>query len=174
MITLVKEQFDLFTTLLFIQSNKRLKGIFVQKFDDDFKKHFLLLKSNILSDDVKEFVESLFDEIILADDRLIEEYSNLIKKSKVERYKKSPRRIPKSEILKNAKERGSMTECERAMLAGYELRDLAVRIHNNCKTNKLDDEDARIVIATVDTAKKKLSPIFNRFRKSRKSCGKSS
>jgi hypothetical protein len=157
-------EFDLFTTMLLIQENKRIGVIFTNEYGDDFKKYFLLIKQNMFGDEATNYVESIFNDIIKADDNYIEEYNNLITKpkNKVERYKNVKRRIPMSELKKQIESRGKMTENERAMLAGNELKNIVARIHNKGKQSLFTDEDARNVIATIDIVKRKLLPILNK------------
>lgn len=72
------------------------------------------------------------------------------------------RRIPLSEIKAMVAKRGHVTENERAMMAGYELKNIVARIHNKGKQALFTDEEARIVIATIDTVKKKLLPLLKK------------
>jgi hypothetical protein len=154
--------FDLFTTMLFLQQNKRVGEIFTKKFGDDFKKHFLLIKEKLFTAEAVNFVQSIFTDIILANDNHVEEYGKLFTKPKVEKYKNVKRRIPLSEIKKTAKERGKLTENERAMVAGYELKNIVARIHNKGKLSLFTDEEARDVIATIETVKKRLASILKK------------
>lgn len=159
--TIQKGEFDLFTTMLLMQQKPRVGEFFTDKYGDDFKKHFLLIKQNMLSQDAVDYAKTIFDEVIKTDDNNIELYNDLISKpKKVERYKNIKRRIPLAEIKETAKARGKMTENERAMIAGYELKNLVARIHNKGKLNMFTDEEARDVIATIETVKKKLAPIL--------------
>ena len=72
------------------------------------------------------------------------------------------RRVSKTELEKSIAAKGGMTENERAVLAHFELKNIVARIHHKGKSNKLSDEDARTIIATIDTVKKKLLPILDK------------
>ena len=217
-------KFDLFKTLVVIQSEKILSAIFTEAHGDDYKQHFICLENNMMNNDAKELIKSIFKRIISNDKKMLSKYEKVEvptiipqlepveelvvvpvekiiptveytkestgkiikptvkkpakpkKKKKIankpankivvkepDKPEKVKRRLSLAEIKARADARGGdFTENERALIACNDLKNIYVRIHNKGKYNLFTDEDARIVIATVDTVKKKLMPILNK------------
>lgn len=184
-------KFDLYKTILLIQQESKLRSFFVDEYGDDFETHFEDIRKGTFDKQATEYVKLMFKEIIKADDNYVEQYERIdeapiktieevlapatteppVPVKQVEpstnptppkKYTTIKRRLPKSAILTMAKERGHMTENERALIAGFELKNVVVRIHNKGKQNLFTDEEARTVIATVETVMKKLGPILKK------------
>lgn len=76
---------------------------------------------------------------------------------------KPKRRIPKSEILKMIAENGgNPTENQRTLLQVGDLKNLVARLHNRAKQDLFTDEDARTVMAAIDTLKKRVLPLIEK------------
>jgi hypothetical protein len=156
-------KFDPFKTLVVIQSEKILSTIFTEKHGDNYKQHFMCIQNNMMNEDAKELIKSIFKTIIINDNKMIAKYENVKVPTIIPTVEKVKRRLSLAEIKARADARGGeFTENERALIACNDLKNIYVRVHNKGKYNLFTDEDARIVIATIDTVKKKLFPILNK------------
>jgi len=80
---------------------------------------------------------------------------------------KLPKHYGKTQIEADIKKQGKpATEKQKAMLALNEMRNMYSKLKNRgisdmvAGTDKLSDEDARTIVAVVNTMKKKLNPIL--------------
>jgi hypothetical protein len=155
-------EFDLVTTMILLQQNPRLGEFFVDKFGDDFKQHFVLIKTDTFPAERIDYVEKIFNEVIKADDNYLEDYIKLLNKS--EKPNRSPKKRPNiPKIKEDVKARGGKKlPHERALLAGNELKKVVAKINIRGVDDLFTEEESRDIAAMVETVKRKLDLIINK------------
>lgn len=162
-----KLTFSLIKTIMVIMQVDLLTKLYQSKFNVDFKMILTQLKFDLLNDEIKEYIEETFNDIICPKDEYVEMYSAIeltkeLKEFDVKVKKVIPRRLT-LEYLEDKKEKVGLTENERMVLYSIKLKQLSTRLHNMGKYGKCTDEEARAVISGVQTMFKKSKGILEKY-----------
>lgn len=161
-------EFDVNKVLFIIESNESLKKSFSDSYDLTTVKS--MVSSNSLPDNVLESLKSIYELIILNDDLLLVEYTNLSNDNlpKVESKKKSPKKpkykkwMGKKAVLELIAENGGVkTELHSALLAHNDMKNTWLRAKRfliKAQTDGIDVDSKKLreIIALAKTFKKQM------------------
>jgi len=162
-----KFKFSLIKTIMVIMQVDILKKMYATKFKVDFSMVISQMKFDVLTDEIKDFIEGTFNEVILKNEDYYNRYCDVVipndlKDFDIKARAKVKRRISVSE-LKAKKESEGLTENERMILCSIQLKQLSTRIHNMGKHGKCTDEEARSIISGIHTMFRKAEPVLEKY-----------
>lgn len=166
-----KSEFNYLRTLLTIEQDADLTDVFRKKVSMDFKTLKTVAKQELLSDETKKVLNSIYEHIILDNSYMLSKYQNLVETvtKPVTDSSKPPRRYGKDKIQADIdKQGGKPTEVQRAMLSVNRMKNIYVNLSARGRddmlkgTKKLSDTDCREIIACVEILEKRLEEILKR------------
>lgn len=159
-------QFDVFKTLYIIENDKMLDGL-LKRYVPNVSYSLLrtMFKDNTLESKTLEIIESIFNDVIKEDEKIIDKYESLgldtiITKARPSKFYGKEKTL--QDIAANGK-----TELDLALLAINDMKNNIAKLRRRCINAKrgqttLCDEDYRGIVAATQTFTKKITPVIKK------------